>query len=207
MAAYGFDEASGSGATDGSGSGNNGTIDGALRSAQGRFGGALSFDGVNDRVTVPDAASLDLTTGMTLDGVDPADARGQLAHRDREGGRTTVSYVLYSNRNTNVPNSELFIGGRLRFVNGSAQLPLNTWTHLASTYDGTTLRLFLNGAQVAATTFAGSMTASTGALSIGGNAIWNEWFAGLLDEVRVYNRPLTAAQIQADSSGPLAGGN
>jgi hypothetical protein len=193
--------------TDGSGSANNGTIDGALRSAQGRFGGALSFDGVNDRVTVPDSNSLDLTTGMTLMAwVRPTAAGGTWRTVVAKDAGTTLSYVLYSNRNTNVPNSELFIGGRLRFVNGTAQLPLNTWTHLASTYDGTTLRLFVNGAQVATTAFAGSITTSTGPLVIGGNSVWSEWFAGSLDEVRVYNRPLTAGQIQADSAGPLAGG-
>ena len=65
VAAYGFEEASGTTVSDESGTGNAGTISGAARSAAGRFGSALSFDGVNDWVTVPDAASLDLTTGMT----------------------------------------------------------------------------------------------------------------------------------------------
>jgi hypothetical protein len=49
---------------------------------------------------------------------------------------------------------------------------------------------------------AGAMTVSTGALKLGGNSIWGEWFAGLLDDVRLYNRALTAAQIQADMSVP-----
>ena len=44
----------------------------------------------------------------------------------------------------------------------------------------------------------GAIVASTGALRIGGNAIWGEYFAGLIDEVRVYNRALTAAEIQTD---------
>ena len=52
---------------DGSGSGNTGTLNGPAQRPAGRFGGALSFDGVNDWVTVADANSLDLTTGMTLE--------------------------------------------------------------------------------------------------------------------------------------------
>jgi hypothetical protein len=42
-------------------------------------------------------------------------------------------------------------------------------------------------------------------LRIGGNTIWSEWFSGLIDEVRVYNRALTGAEIQADMSTPLGG--
>ena len=67
VAAYGFEEASGTTVLDASGNANNGTITGATRSAAGHSGGALSFDGVNDWVTVADANSLDLTSGMTLE--------------------------------------------------------------------------------------------------------------------------------------------
>ena len=55
VAAYGFNETSGTTAADASGSGRTGTVSGAAWNASGRFGGALSFDGVNDWVTVADA--------------------------------------------------------------------------------------------------------------------------------------------------------
>ena len=77
VAAFGFDEVSGTSVVDASGLGNNGTVSGATRSAAGRYGGALSFDGVNDSVSVPDAASLDLTNNMTLSAwVRPTGATG-----------------------------------------------------------------------------------------------------------------------------------
>ena len=66
VAAYGFSEGSGTTVADISGNGNTGTIAGATWTT-GRFGQALSFDGVNDWVTVNDANSLDLTDGMTLE--------------------------------------------------------------------------------------------------------------------------------------------
>ena len=55
VGAWGFDEPSGATVTDVSGQGNGGTISGATRSSAGKFGGALSFDGVNDWVTVADS--------------------------------------------------------------------------------------------------------------------------------------------------------
>ena len=65
--ALGFDETTGAAVTDASGQGNHGTISGATRTTAGRFGGALSFDGINDWVTVADAASLDLTNRLTVE--------------------------------------------------------------------------------------------------------------------------------------------
>jgi hypothetical protein len=69
---------------------------------------------------------------------------------------------------------------------------------LATTYDGTTLRFFVNGVQVASQAGVGAITPSTGALRIGGNGVWGEYFRGLIDDVRVYNRVLTATEIQTD---------
>jgi hypothetical protein len=49
------------------------------------------------------------------------------------------------------------------------------------------------------------MTVSSGPLKLGGNAIWSEWFAGRMDDVRVYNRALTASEVQTEMSTPVAG--
>ena len=86
---------------------------------------------------------------------------------------------------------------------GAAALPLNTWTHLAATYDGTTLRLFVNGSLVGSRAVASPLLTSTGVLRFGGNSVWGEFFAGRIDEVRLYNRALTAAEIQADMAAPI----
>jgi hypothetical protein len=49
------------------------------------------------------------------------------------------------------------------------------------------------------------MAISTGPLKLGGNAIWGEWFAGLMDDVRIYNRALTPTEIQGDMGTRVAG--
>ena len=201
VAAYGFDEGAGTTVADASGLGNAGTIAGASWTTQGRFGGGLAFDGVNDSISVPDAPSLDLTTGMTLEAwAFPTTLAARwrtVLFKERAGN---LVYGLYANRNTSVPTAEATIGGSVRGVVGGSQIPLNAWTHLAATYDGTMLRLFVNASQVGQLLAPGSIAVSTGLLKIGGNGIWGEWFIGVLDEIRVYNRALTVEELVADQA-------
>ena len=112
-------------------------------------------------------------------------------------------YGLYSSSDTNRPQSQVTVNGQVRLLDGGSTLPAATWTHLASTFDGTTQRLYVNGTQVSSSAVAGTIQTSTSPLKIGGNAIWPEWFTGLIDEVRVYSRALSAAEIQADMTTPI----
>ncbi len=66
------------------------------------------------------------------------------------------------------------------------------------------LAIYVNGNQAATLPASGQIISSTGALKIGGNAIWGEWFNGLIDEVRVYNRALSAAEIQTDMNASIS---
>jgi fibronectin type 3 domain-containing protein len=206
VAAYSMDQGSGTAVPDVSGTGNNGTLSGATWATAGKFGGALSFNGSSAIVTVPDAASLDLTTGMTTEAwVRPTVLGGDwrtVLFKDGPPGGMVYDLYAHGTAATNVPTAELNIGGD-KAVSGPAALPLNAWTHLAATYDGATMRLYVNGAQVAQRAQTGSIPASTGALRIGGNTVYREYFGGLIDEVRVYNRALTAAEIGADMNAPI----
>ncbi len=140
VAAYGLNGT----AADASGRGNSGSVSGAVWSASGRFGSALSFDGVNDWVTVADAASLDLTSGMTVEAwVRPSRLDGwrTVVFKERAGG---VVYGLFTAQGSARPLGQVDIGGERNAV-GSASLPLNAWSHLATTFDGAVVRLYVNG--------------------------------------------------------------
>jgi len=161
----------------------------------------LSFDGVNDWVTVNDSAALDLTTGMTLEAwIRPSSLTTPRAIvlKERTGG---LAYALASS-----DTSAAF--GYIRTtsdqtVTAPSPLALATWTHVTVTYDGSTLRLFVNGAQVSSRAVSGAVTVSSGVLRIGGSSVGGLYFSGLIDEVRIYNRALTPGEIQADMTTPI----
>ena len=204
VGAWGFDETTGPTAADSSGQNNPGTITGATHVATGKFGGALSFNGTTNLVTVADANSLDLTTGMTLEAWVQPTALGSLWRcvilKEQP---SNLIYALYAGDGLGRPATDVFTTADKGF-SGPTALTLSTWVHLAATYDGTTQRLFVNGVQVATMATTGAIRVSTGALRIGGNTSWtNEGFAGLIDEVRVYNKALTAAEITADMAKPV----
>src|SRR5262249_56986965 len=79
----------------------------------------------------------------------------------------------------------------------SSGLALNSCSHLALTYNGTVEQLYVNGALVASRSQSGTVQTSTGVLHIGGDSVWGEYFLGVIDEIRIYTRALSAAEIHA----------
>jgi len=215
--ALSFNETSGSMATDSSGNGNSGSISGASRIAgQAGYGGALSFDGVSSIVTVPHSASLALSTGMTLEAWVNPTANAGAAPNDgwrtvilKERGTNGLAYALYGNDGNSNPSrpAGYINSGFDKEATTGPQLPVGVWSHIAVTYDNTAIRLYVNGALRSTFTTTGAISASTAPLQIGGNNVFSlpgtEFFAGLIDEVRVYNRALSAAEIATDMSTPL----
>ncbi len=202
MAAYGFNEGFGTIVTDASGNGNTGTIGTATWTTSGKYGNALSFNGTSARVTVNDSNSLDLTTGMTLEAwLFPTAVGGwrDVIYK----GTDDIYYLMGSSDNSTPAIGGTFSPSALR---GTSSLPLNAWTHLAGTYDGTTMRLYVNGVQVSSRAQTGPIQTSTAALTMGGDALYGQYFAGRIDEARIYNRALSAAEIQSDMSSALGAG-
>jgi hypothetical protein len=188
---------------DRSGNGNTGTIAGASRTTSGKYGRALSFNGSSNWVTVADSNSLDLTSGMTLEAwVYPQSNSGVRDVIMKEGSAIDI-YNLYHRNWRGRPEGNVFANGVNRVVEGTSSISQNIWTHLATTYDGTNLRLYVNGVQRAVQALTGTIATSSGVLRIGGNSVWGEYFRGRIDDVRIYNRALAQSEIQSDMNTPV----
>ncbi|MGB2867416.1 MAG: LamG-like jellyroll fold domain-containing protein, partial [Bacteroidota bacterium] len=95
------------------------------------------------------------------------------------------------------------INGQSYQVISPGPIQLNTWTHLAATYDGVTLKLFINGQMCGQnTTNAGNMGYGTwgGNIGIGKklDGCYPSYFLGLIDEVKIYSRALSSDEVLAE---------
>ena len=127
----------------------------------------------------------------------------------KERGTNGLAYALYGNDGNSNPSrpAGYINSGFDKEATTGPQLPVGVWSHIAVTYDNTAIRLYVNGALRSTFTTTGAISASTAPLQIGGNNVFSlpgtEFFAGLIDEVRVYNRALSATEIATDMSTPL----
>jgi regulation of enolase protein 1 (concanavalin A-like superfamily) len=197
--AYGLNEGSGSSAADSSGRSAAGVITGATWVA-GRYGQALSFDG-NDAVLLADPG---LTGSFTV--------MGWLQTRSLYTNGCGSFLMKTSDYGIEICAGTLMasVGSGTAFTATVRQTwtnaDLNTWKHVAMTYDGTTVRLYVGG--VLAGSGTGTHQSNGNPLTVGR---WStpavEYWNGLIDEVRLYNRALTLADIQTDRDTPIVGGS
>ena len=200
VAAYSFDDGVGASAVDDSGGGNVAALGGATWTTAGKLGGALQFAGSGPPVSVSDSPSLDLTNAMTLMAwVRPS---ALSAYWTDVIIKEDTAYYLQSDS----PEGKPTTGGTFHPfgpLRAGSALPLNQWTHLASTYDGANLRLYVNGLQVAIQPLTGPIQTSSLPLRIGGHSVYGEHFTGTIDEVRIYNRALSASEVQVLMNSPV----
>ncbi|MBM4029686.1 MAG: LamG domain-containing protein, partial [Planctomycetes bacterium] len=193
-----FNEGSGTKAADSSGNNNDGTLSGPVTWAESHDGTTcLSFNGPYNFVRVPNHASLNPTDQISICAwVNPKwTGNNRIIQKSTEGSDNQYRLIKEWGHNTkfHLPGvGELFPQGVLP-VRGE-------WTHLAATYDGSAMKLYFNGNEVATMAAGGTMTTSTGPLFIGtkhSTAPAGDEYNGLMDDVRIYNRGLTAAQVKA----------
>jgi hypothetical protein len=204
IAAYSFDAGEGAVAEDLFGE-HDGSIEGAGWFDNGKYGKALSFDGENDCVTVADAEDLQLTEDFTLEAwVKPKDDGSSEPILFKEKPYFGAYGLYYGLEGEG--DMEGLIGDEWEFVRAvdGADQEQNVWVHVALTYDGANMRLYIDG-ELIDTSAAHGVEPSSGDLSIGCSQEFGDNFDGLIDEVRVYNRALGAGEVAADMATPTEG--
>jgi len=210
-----MDEGSGGTVSDSSGNGNNGSWGGTgLKWANGKFGNAGNFSGTNDYIQVgdPDILKLKQTGSMEMwvnPNAYPTCASGSycwkiIANKGNWGGGYN-SYNIYYQKDSSdnvVLRFEVDgYGGNRGISLSNTKTLLNTWTHLALTWDGTTITAYVNGIREGTQTMLGFPVTDGMNLLFGDPS---QHFVGLLDDVRIYNYARTPAQIQQDMAGGIA---
>lgn len=206
MGYWKLDEGTGTVVNDSSGSGNKGSLFNGPTWITGRSGRALSLDGYNDYVQVPDSNALSplASTGeITVSAWVNLSRRPSTSGQGRapflaKGGSNNWEYALYAYADGKVGFSTWQLNGNPYGEPMGGSLPLNGWYHLVGTAKkGQFVRTYLNGVLVAGTT---RLTGTPG------NGISPLYFArrgdgqylrAAMDEVRIYNRVLSLEEIQA----------
>ncbi len=206
VAAYSFDEGEGTTVEDVTGDGHTGTIHGAEWNPRGKYGGSMDFDGEGDYLSVPDSTELDLSEELTIEAwVRPGEGPDQwapLIDKQIPGAEELGEYAYYLYEGDYVEDRPH--GGVLEgeYLHAAGPVPKNTWSHVALTFDGGTERLYIDGELVDQGT-GEEPPVTEGQLEIGGSPEHTDWFDGRIDEVRIYNRALSAAEVGSDMEAPI----
>ena len=184
---------------DASGNENHGTVYGTTETealTEDRFGNpdsAFSFDGVDDYIEVPDSDSLDVTGGITIGAwINIAEPLGGgfpqhyvVDSRDGQGG----GYGINVDTNT----MQFWVGGN--YPTFPVNIQAGKWHHIAGTYDGDFMNLYIEGVLTDSILFATDFTPSTYSLYIGQRFNYIERFHGIIDDLRIYDRVLSESEI------------
>lgn len=196
-----FDETSGLTAQDSSNYGNHGTlINGPVWTGDGK----LLFDGVDDYVEVPDSDSLDLDNDITISAwvylntyiedwpkivIKPHSAY------DEPWEMYCIDLSHFGRYPRFLVTDGVAGGGLALAYDDTIILSLNQWYHIAGTYDGSMISLYLDGQLLDSRSSTISIGTNTMPVSIGGRLGTNNSFDGQIDEVRMYNRSLTEEEV------------
>lgn len=174
------------------------TLVGGAAYAAGRVDQAFSLDGTSAWVEVPDAAALRVTGAFTIDAwIYPNATGGRIVDKITAGAGD--GYLL-----------DTWGGGvRLLFdgqsLSGATVLPTGAWSHVAGVYDGAEMRVYVDGALDGARATTAAVPTNALPLRIGAASDGGSRFSGLIDEVEVFNRALSQAEIQAIVAAGSAG--
>lgn len=199
LAAYWkMDEGTSTTILDDSGSGNNGQTTGSPSWTTGVSGSALTFNGLNQYATVPDNTSLDISKQITL----AAWIRPQ---------KTASQKIIIKGDSKLADGYELGLlsSGKVSFrinqfssdtrkINSSILDPINgTWMHVAGTFNGTEMKIYINGVKNKSITFNSPLAIGTNnlALLLGASIDETSLLKGAIDDARIYSYALSDSEV------------
>ncbi len=192
-----LDESSGTSAADNAGA-NTGTLSNMSGSewTSGQVDGALEFDGSNDYVGCGNGASLKITgTEITMVAWvkwDSNNAWSTIAMKTSSGAWTD-GYGLYAHSNSTV---NFYVTRYNQNRATAAYAADGLWHHVVGSYDGSNVRIWVDGVEGSPDSYTGSITDSNHAFEIGRGYSNSYNFDGSIDDVRIYNRALSDAEVQ-----------
>ena len=213
-ASWGFNEGSGTLTTDSSGNGNTGTLsDSTSWVTSAKHGAGLSLDGSGKSVQIPNSSSLDIAgTQITVSfwvWVDPSTTSDSVILEKpwTAGSQSSPFYQFGVEFGSSAKTADFYFATTGGVPNGPFSMPMTigTWAHITFTYDGLMVRGYRDGTQVVSTAAGGSLVARSNAQQIGVDAAGRQAFKGQLDDVRIYSRVLSDAEIQSDMNAPVGG--
>jgi hypothetical protein len=199
-------------ANDLSGRGNNGTILGGATFQNDRLGQAnqaILLDGVNDYISIPRNSSLEPTNALTINAwITPTRMansgwRNLIVKPTTPGVDPYVSYSIQSSSAAPINNKWQFnlsdgTAGSLKSVLAKEAFPDKDTLMLTAVLSQGVMKLYINGKLDTARTFTGNIGYSAQNLLIGyGMTGANEYYKGAIDEIAIWNKPLTENQIEA----------
>jgi len=187
-------------ASDASGMGNDATVHGAQLTTDrnGNAGSAYEFDGSDDYMTIAQDPTLNVDHVTLAAWINLDSYKDDQRIISKETG-TTWPYSSYSLMVSDTDEQYLQfrigIDTTRYMVTSPGVVPLHTWQHVAATYDGSTLRLYINGQEVATNAVTGVITDTNNPLYIGNSQFYDRGLDGKVDEVKVYNYALSATEL------------
>lgn len=193
-----FDEGDGGTAEDLSGNGNHGELKGA-EWVEGKFGSAVEMDTNADRVVMPLSPTLDLTEHLTVEAwVKPSgvDVRMDIVSKHESGG-----YALIIDEG-GIFRASFHIAGNYTPARSVNALEADKWYYLAATYDGESLKVYIDGELEGEALVQGEVTSTDVPLVIGGNSglggeVTDYFYHGVVDELRVSDIARTPDEIKS----------
>jgi hypothetical protein len=198
-----FDEGSGQIANDLSSFKNNCTLKGNPKWINGKYGKALELDG-KTWGEVPDANSLDLTDSLTVEAWVKLYGGGEGTQSAIEKGVGWVDgeYNLAALYNNGTLLQMKDLPANCADQNVGSSIQDNTWHLLVGTWDGTVIKLYIDGKLDKDMACAGKLLTNNDPLFIGARGGAQRFIIGAIDEVKVYNYALSIGDIVKDMGDP-----